>query len=450
VYGIVNRPALLVAALALALALTPAKPVATASRSDATAASIRKALSYLSAHQLQEPLLVFEGLKPVRDYAGDWPQFFSLRENPAWRVRDVSPFMVAFIHHSLTPIVEEHRRELGLKAIDVRAARSMRRRAIQFISRFESRPGAADAGTFGFWPFDAYPRVPGPLLELLMLLTLRGPILGGDRVPLNLPIFPNALAIPPDADVTATSYAALLDDALLDGGAGADVPSHQFFVDWRDIGLVPRRSNPPWLPPASGAFLTWLSYRRDFLRYANDVDLVVNANVLFSLGRQGRLDVPGVDEAIELINEAAALGLHRDRLEEITLYYPDNLVFHYAVSRAFHEGGVANLAPAVEILADELEASAILRKDGAVYWDRGAPHLNTAFAMLTLMNAGRSGDLVPRAAAYLSSEQAADGGFEEAPFFIARTDGGQVFQFHSASFVTGMVLEALARYALGR
>jgi hypothetical protein len=180
------------------------------------------------------------------------------------------------------------------------------------------------------------------------------------------------------------------------------------------------------------------------------VDLVVNANVLFALGRHGRLDLPGVDEAVELINEATALGLHRDRLEEITLYYPDNLVFHYAVSRAFHEGRVVELAPAVETLARELEDSAVVREDGSAYWDRGAPHLNTAFAMLTLLNAGRGADLVARAAAYLSMEQAADGGFDAAPFFMARTDAGQVFEFHSASFVTGMALEALSRYALSR
>jgi hypothetical protein len=445
-----NRPAVLAPTLVFALALAPAAPIATSPAVEATAGSIRKALGYLFAHQLKEPLLFFEGLKPVRDYPGDWPQFFSLRENPAWRVREVSPFMAAFIHHSLTQVVENRRRELGLKAIDVRTARSMRRRAIRFMSRFESRRGSPDAGTFGFWPYDRYPRVPGPLLELLLLVTLRGPVLGGDRVPLNLQIFPNALAIPTDADVTSTSYAALLDDAELDGGPGVDVPFHQFFVDWRDLGIVPRRRNPSWLPPASGAFLTWLAYRRDFVSYPNDVDLVVNANVLFALGRHGRLDLPGVDEAVELINEATALGLHRDRLEEITLYYPDNLVFHYAVSRAFHEGRVVELAPAVETLARELEASAVVREDGSAYWDRGAPHLNTAFAMLTLLNAGRGADLVARAAAYLSMEQAADGGFDAAPFFMARTDAGQVFEFHSASFVTGMALEALARYALSR
>ncbi len=210
----------------------------------------------------------------------------------------------------------------------------MRKRAIEFLSRFESPAEAPDAGTFGFWPYDQHPGVPGPAVERALFAWLRGPILGGARVPLNLHVFPNPLAIPSDADVTATTYAALLDDATLDGGPGIEVPFHQFFLDWRDLGVVPRRRNPAWLAPASGAFLTWLTYRDPSLpTFPNDVDLVVNANVLFALGRNDRLDLAGAAEAVELINEATALGLHRDRIEKIAEYYPDNLVFHYAVSR---------------------------------------------------------------------------------------------------------------------
>lgn len=439
------------------LALGAAWPAANALSDDSAAAPIGRALAFLLAHQVQEPLdMLVDPLRGerVRDYPGDWPQFFSLRGRPGVRVRDVSPFTVAFIHHSLTHVVEENRQALGLSRRDVRAARDMRRRAIEFLSRFESPPGAPDAGTFGFWPYDQHPGVPKPAVERALISWLRGPILGGARVPLNLRVFPSPLAIPSDADVTATTYAALLDDARLDGGPSSpvsDVPFHQFFADWRDRGDVPRRRNPPWLPPASGAFLTWLTYREpDAPPFPNDVDLVVNANVLFALGRSGRLDAPGVPEAVELIRQATALGLHRDRLEELTEYYPDNLVFHYTVSRAFHEGGVTMLAPAVEILADDLETSAIERLDGTAYWDRGAPHLNTAFAILTLLNAGRETPLIARAAAYLTLEQRRAGGYDAAPFFLGRADGGQVFEFSSASFTTGMVLEALARCALAR
>ncbi len=432
--------------LALALVLAFARPAAAAGEA---AAPMRRALAFLLARQVQEPLDILVDGERVRDYPGDWPQFFSLRGSPALRVRDASPFMVAFIHHSLTLVVEDNRQALGLSGRDVRDARDMRRRAVALLSRFESPAGAPDAGTFGFWPYDQHPGVPSPAVERALISWLRGPILGGARVPLNLTVFPTPLAIPSDADVTATTYAALLDDARLDGGGAGGVPFQQFFADWRDRGDVPRRLNPPWLPPASGAFLTWLTYREPGAPvFPNDVDLVVNANVLFALGRYHRLDAPGVSEAIDLIRLVTALGLHRDRFEELTEYYPDNFVFHYAVSRAYYEGGVTSLAPAVEILADDLETSAIERADGTAYWDRGAPQLNTAFAILTLLNAGRESPLVDRASDYLALEQNRAGGYDAAPFFFGRADGGQVFEFSSSAFTTGMVLEALARSAL--
>ncbi len=65
--------------------------------------------------------------------------------------------------------------------------------------------------------------------------------------------------------------------------------------------------------------------------------------------------------------------------------------------------------------------------------------------MLTLLNAGRRSGIVDRAIAYLMAEQNALGGFDEATFFIGRTDGGQVFELRSASLTTAVVLEALAR-----
>ena len=365
-------------------------------------------------------------------------------------MRDVSPFMVAFIHHALTHVVEGNRRALGLSRRDLGVARVMRRRAVAFLTRFESPPGAPDAGTFAFWPYDVDPATPGAPLTVLLTAWLQGPILGGPRVPINLRIYPSTLAIPSDADVTATTYASLLDDAIFDGGPGSEVPFQRFFVDWRDVGVVPRRLNPPWLPPESGAFLTWLTYRgRALPLFPNDVDLAVNANVLYVLARYDRLDVPGVAPAVGFINLVTALGFHRDRLEEITDYYPDNLAFQYVVSRAFHEGPVIALEPAVGILADDLEASVLFRADGTAYWDQGEPHLNTALAVLTLLNAGRDTPIIDRAIDYLISEQNALGGFDEATFFVGRTDGDQVFEFTSASFTTAMALEALVRHELG-
>ena len=410
-------------------------------------APIERAIDFLLQQQVREPLDVVVNGAQVVDFPGDWPQYFHLGE--VLRVRDVSPFTVAFIHHALTSVNEENRRALNLSPTDLAVARGMRQRAVAFMRRFESPAGTADAATFGFWPYDRDPTTPDAFLTILLTLWLRGPILGGQRVPINLPIYPTTLAIPTDADVTATTYATLLDDATLDGGKGTRVAFERFFVDWRDVGVVPRRSNPPWLPAGSGTFLTWLAYRdRPFPVFPNDVDLVVNANVLYALARYNRLGVAGAAEAVSYINQVVALGLHREHLDEISAYYPNNLAFQYIVSRAFKEGPVPALGPAMRILADDLEASVLFRADGTAYWDLGDPHLNTAFAVLTLLNAGRETPIIDRAIDYLVSEQNAVGGFNEATFFVGRTDGGPVFEFTSASFTTAMVLEALARHDL--
>lgn len=413
--------------------------------------TIERAIAFLAANQVTRPVDVIVNGARVVDFPGNWPQHFTLRGNEAFRVRDVSPFTVAFIHHALTGVVEANRRALRLSPGDLWVARSMRRRAVNFLEGFASAPGAPDAGTFAFWPYDVDPATPGPLLTLWLTARFQGPFLGGQRVPINLPIYPGTMAIPSDADVTATTYASLLDAAIFDARPWRDVGFQRFFVDWRDVGVVPRRLNPDWLPQASGAFLTWLTYRdQPFPLFPNDVDLVVNGNVLYSLARHHRLNVPGVAESVALINLAAAAGLHRDHLEEISDYYPDNLAFQYVVSRAFHEGPVPALGPAVRILADDLEASVLFRADGTAYWDKGDPHLNTAFAVLTLLNAGRDTPIIGHAVDYLIAEQNAQGGYDEAMFFIARTNGGVVFEFSSASFTTAMALEALVRDAVTR
>ena len=442
----VTRLTRLVAALAAAVGIMALLLPATLAASKPS--PLARALDFLSSQQLTQPLDVVVDGNRVLDFEGDWPQSFGLRGVDWFRVRDVSPFVVAFIHHALTQLVEANRRELGLSATQLWSARLMRQRAIAFMRRFESPAGQADAGTYGFWPYDVYPGVPNPLVAFFFTAWLGGPQLGGQRVPINLPVFPDALAIPSDADVTATTYASLFDDALFDGGPGTEVAFERFFVDWRDRGLVPRRENPPWLPSGSGAYLTWLTYRSDGQVFPNDVDLVVNGNVLYALGRTHRLGVAGTTEAAALINLTAALGLHLTDMRALSSYYPDNLAFQFIVSRAFHDGHVAALAPAVTIFATDLETSVRYRADGTAFWDHGDPQLNTAFAVLTLLNAGRESPIVDQAIDYLVAEQRASGGFDDAVFFVGRADNGQEFQFTSASFTTAMALEAFARHDL--
>jgi len=114
------------------------------------------------------------------------------------------------------------------------------------------------------------------------------------------------------------------------------------------------------------------------------------------------------------------------------------------ISRAYREGGADGLRAAAEILADDIEAEAIEDGAGFVHWDKGAPHLNTAFALLTLLNTGRHSPLTDVGAAYLEKEQDPKlDTWDEEVFFMARLEGGQQVCWVCAALTTAMALEAL-------
>lgn len=411
---------------------------------------VQRALAFLRATQTTAAGEQFLGQGKRMDYEGNWPQVFYFRNFQPLRIPEVSPFVVAFVHHALTNVNEDTASTLGLSQDDVDNARLMRKRALNCLLRFESDPAAPDAGTFGFWPYDPNPGAANTPVQEAILDVFQGPILMGDRTPLNFDFFPHELAIPADADVTATTYAAMLDDFHLDGGPGTSVALEQFFADWRDTGVAPRRLDPEWLPDATGAFFTWLMYKDPPVdTFPNDIDLVVNANVLHALARYGKTSTPGFEEAVALINSVVQQGLHRDQWRDLSDYYPQSYVFHYCVARAYREGPVPSLAPAVETLADDLEQKAVPRPDGTVLWSLGDPHLNTAFAVLTLLNAGRETDLIERGIEYLIREQdPVRGCWDEGVFFVAHLYGGQEVQWASSALTTAFVLEALCQYQL--
>lgn len=407
---------------------------------------ISAALRYLQATQFEADLVVAGQVV----YAGDWPQCFTF-QGTGWWVRDTSPFMATFVHHALALVTAEHQRALGVSDADVQSALHMRKAAVALVLRFQARPDAPDAGTFGFWPDWRQAWLPGDLiLATASIGHIGGPEMWGVRAPASVSFFPRAFAIPTDADDTATVYAALLDHARLDGGPAVSVPFERFFADWRDLGQVVRRNQGPWLPAESGAYLTWLAYDgAATTARCNDVDPVVNANVLYVLGRYGRLDTPGVADAAALINTCMQAGAHRTDAGQLSLYYPDNLSLHYCVTRAYAEGAVAALAPAADLLVADLLASAKWNAAGHCYWDRGDSSLNTALAVLALLNAGWIGPEVAGAIEHLiATQDPASGGWEAGAFFRGRFDRGQEAVWFSPALTTAMALEALCRYML--
>jgi hypothetical protein len=421
----------------------------TSSRCNRYPSPIAGAIAFLNSQQLPQDQDNSDPGVHFTDYAGNWPQSFAPRGRPDLRIRDASPFIPTFIHHALTLVGADTENRLDLRDRDRETATEMRIRAVDFLERFRAPESFPEAGTYGFWPIDETVGQSPTRLQNLALESFRGPQFFSTRRPVNMPPYPAELALPADADVTATVYAVLLDDYGYDGGAQPMDPA-SFFSDWRDTGAVPLRIRPSPEPSRSGAFLTWLDYRPAGENpQPNDVDVIVNANVLYALARYGRLDTPGVNETTALINNAIRSGRHRTRGDILSLYYPDNFMLHYAVTRAYHEGPVPDLAPAVTDLADYIRDTALAGANGEVYWDRGAPHLSTALAALALMNADRESDLVAGAITYLIAEQnPLHGGWKAGPFFEARTTAGPIFVWTSASLTTAFALEALIRYEL--
>lgn len=407
---------------------------------------IQRAIAYLDAAQTKRDCTL-----PGRiDYAGNWPQVFHFQNVPGYRIPDVSPFVVVFAHHALSTVTPATQSALGLTPADVERAQDMRTRATECLVRFAAHNGAHDAGTFGFWPYDADTRPGDSPLEGVLFGLLQGPVLGGDRAPINLSYFPAELAVPADADVTATVYAALLDNQLLDGGPAVAADLESMFGGNRHTGDVLLRFEPDWLPHNSGAYLTWfMNGGEGAPRYGSDVDLVVNANVLFALARFGLEDTPGFAETVALINDAVEADLHRTQWDNISLYYPDSYVFHYCVARAYAEGPVPGLGPAVERLASELLDDARRCADGTAHWDKGHPQLVTAFALASLIDAGSTSPVVDEGIAFLERTQdPITGAWDEAPFFIARADTGVVIEWESAPLTTAIALEALCKARL--
>lgn len=413
---------------------------------DETLSSIQQALRYLRETQLSADQRVTHQV----DYAGDWPQCAARHRGGPW-LRDASPFMATFVHHALALVSEAHRDALVLTDEDVAAARAMRIAAVDLMNRFRHDVSAIDAGTYGFWPPQQDVWLAGDtLLAAVFVWRAQGPQLWGTRAPVNVSFIPPGFAVASDADDTATIHAVLLDHHRLDGGAAVTTRFERCFVDWRDLGHVPQRNTAPWVPKPSGAFLTWLAYDDDAQSaQPNDVDPVVNANVLYALGRYGRLETPGVAEAVDLIIAATRSGTLSDDPDGLSLYYPDNLCFHYCVARAYREGGVAALETAVEMLVADLVTTMQTTASGAVFWDRGDPHLSTAFGALALLQADRRRDIASRAIDYLLAEQdPVDGSWEAGVFFRGRFDGGPEAIWMSAALTTAMAMEAVASHHL--
>jgi hypothetical protein len=272
-------------------------------------------------------------------------------------------------------------------------------------------------------------------------------------------------------------------------GAGPDLGALERVTHFRDLGRWREDGRDAWKGKDTGAFLTWLKVedeppfadpRTGVMPLAvNNVDAVVNANVALALALTGGKGLPGYADCLCLLARTA-----RERLwPEAGLYYPLCVMFPYAASRAYRDGGACEgpMRPAMGALLGQL-------LDVQEEWGRRHPrhrgafpggadrsdHLATALGLSALLNLGRPlawemgqeeryDRAVHTAAAYLirvrkscrivnaSTRERLGAAVRHAAVWesgLFFSNGTDLAHWRSQAITAGAVLEALGKYAV--
>lgn len=214
--------------------------------------------------------------------------------------------------------------------------------------------------------------------------------------------------IPPDLDDTASARAALLIN-------GRKPPGER---------LAQAASA---LRAPSGLYAVWFGLPID----ANELDCVVTANALFGFALEGNED-PG---SVAYLNRL----LTNQPLEGCSSYYPRHEAFFYLLSRAYHDGGVSGLQPAVTAATQWLREQQ--QPDGGF-----GNVAMTAFAAVTWLNAGQSHEALERAVSWLLDRQRKDGGWDVSMIWAMTYIGAWLTPAHGSEAAnTALALEALIK-----
>ena len=212
--------------------------------------------------------------------------------------------------------------------------------------------------------------------------------------------------IPNDADDTSTAVAfqQMYFARFPDSGIRPDFAALENISQFRDVEREREDGRDAWKGKASGAYLTWLKdenkpvFERPEIGViplgVNNVDVVVNSNVLFAMALTGRKDLPGYKDCVNLILKAA----EKHAWPEAGLYYPQNMIFPYAASRAYRDGSAREpemKAAMQRIMRDLIVAQKDwgeknpTRRGAFPGGDDKSDHLASALAVTTLINIGR-------------------------------------------------------------
>jgi len=210
--------------------------------------------------------------------------------------------------------------------------------------------------------------------------------------------------VPNDADDSSVAISTRLLYNLRKGTMPPqeDLEVLRLFSQFRDLDRTMEDGRDSYKGKNSGAFLTWLKDENEptFAKPnngviplgVNNVDAVVNGNVLFSLALNNLTDLPGYKECTELL--AKAIDLHV--WPKAGLYYPQQTIFPYTVTRAYRDGGARSLVmkKAMKVLLSDLlneQDMTDSEHTGTGAFSGGVDkttHLSTALGCIALMNIG--------------------------------------------------------------
>ncbi|MGE5803806.1 MAG: prenyltransferase/squalene oxidase repeat-containing protein [Gemmatimonadota bacterium] len=223
---------------------------------------------------------------------------------------------------------------------------------------------------------------------------------------------PDRVDPPDDADDTSVAFAALL---------SATRPFNRRLTEeaneWLET-LTRVRSE-------SGLYKTWAdaSWNEESFDLP---DVVVNANILFLQSMVGRPD--------SRVMEYLARAIQTETYHVLNLFAVSTILVPYLISRCNQYG----VAPAFHAPMDGLGRYMAGRQQSDGGW---GDDLDSALALLTLLNAGDPGAAADRAAEYLLRRQQPDGGWESRPLFRDMHPR----YYGSRSLTTALCVEALSR-----
>lgn len=238
----------------------------------------------------------------------------------------------------------------------------------------------------------------------------RNPIIPPDS---NLLVDPY---IPPDLDDTAVAFASLRENGIHVEDSGLE-----YSLNFR---------------APEGLFYTWINEEKwlntsDPLYWyykQNDIDIVVNANMLYALSLAGK-QAPEVSDYLNSY-------IKNNSFTDSTVYYNDPYIQLYMFTRAYADGHAKDLKPSMPVIRNYLLSTQ--KPDGS--WGN---EINTSLAAVSLLNTGYEGKALDKAIQYIVVTQRNDGGWAE---IGVSTGGIWPVYIGSEDFTTAFSLEALSKY----